>query len=86
MKRSDPLTFYLNAASVEDFVDFIEDADCLALEPTGRNYSELWATIAESHGVSVRWVGHPEVKYLRKSERLPDKNDIESGYIVYVHY
>lgn len=75
IKRSDSLTFYLDAANVEQFVEFIEDADCLALEPTGRNYSELWATIAETHGVKVRWVGHPEVKYLRKSERLPDKND-----------
>ncbi|NET47154.1 transposase [Okeania sp. SIO2B3] len=75
MKRSNSSTFHLNAASVEDFVEFIEGANCLALEPTGKNYSELWATIAETHNVSVRWVGHPEVKYLRKSERLPDKND-----------
>ncbi|MDJ0517702.1 MAG: transposase [Trichodesmium sp. MO_231.B1] len=65
----------MNSASVEKFVEFIDGSDCLALEPTGKNYSELWATIAEAHGVSVRWVGHPEVKYLRKSERLPDKND-----------
>lgn len=74
-KRTDKLTFHLNSASVEKFVEFLEGSDCLALEPTGRNYSELWATIAETHGVSVRWVGHPEVRYLRKSERLPDKND-----------
>ncbi|MGK7914560.1 MAG: hypothetical protein AB4038_03315, partial [Prochloraceae cyanobacterium] len=51
-KRNDELTFYLNSASVEKFVEFIQDSDCLALEPTGRNYSELWATIEQTHGVS----------------------------------
>ncbi|NEO51877.1 MAG: IS110 family transposase [Okeania sp. SIO3B5] len=74
-KKTDPLTFCLNRESVKEFVEFLEDADALVMEPTGGNYSFLWAKIAESHKIFVRWVGHPEVKYLRKSERLPDKND-----------
>ncbi|NER03458.1 MAG: IS110 family transposase [Okeania sp. SIO3C4] len=75
LKRTDPLTFYLNLESVKEFVEFLEAANALVMEPTGGHYSSLWARIAETHGISVKWVGHPEVKYLRKSERLPDKND-----------
>lgn len=75
LKRTDPLTFNLNSESVGKFVEFLQTSDGLVMEPTGGNYSYLWAKIAETHQIPVFWVGHPEVKYLRKSERLPDKND-----------
>ncbi|NEO56571.1 MAG: transposase [Okeania sp. SIO3B5] len=67
--------FSLKTESVEDFVNFLQGADCLILEPTGVHYSYLWQHISSHHGVPVKWVSHPEIKYIRKSERLPDKND-----------
>lgn len=74
-KRDDPLTFRLNRRGEESFINFIQGADCLCMEPTGGNYSFLWEKIATAQNIPIRWIGHPEVKYLRKSERLPDKND-----------
>ncbi|NES06223.1 MAG: IS110 family transposase [Okeania sp. SIO2F4] len=74
-KLKDPLTFHLNSESVEKFVGLARGSQGLVLEPTGVNYSYLWKAIASQHGIEVRWVSHPEVKHLRKSERLPDKND-----------
>ncbi|MGB3512429.1 MAG: hypothetical protein WBA93_24960 [Microcoleaceae cyanobacterium] len=74
-KRDDNLTFHLNRDGEVDFIDFIQGADCLCMEPTGINYSFLWEKIARACNVPIRWIGHPEVKYLRKSKRLPDKND-----------
>ncbi len=75
LKTQDPLTFQLNAESVEQFAHLARSSQGLILEPTGMNYSYLWKAIAFQHGLEVRWVSHPEIRYLRKSERLPDKND-----------
>ncbi|NES66802.1 MAG: transposase, partial [Okeania sp. SIO2D1] len=50
-------------------------ADCLVLEPTGIHYAKVWATVAKYVGVEVRWVGHQESVFTRRSERLPNKND-----------
>ncbi|MDY7004006.1 MAG: transposase [Cyanobacteriota bacterium] len=75
LKKNDYLTFNINSESVGEFVKFLQNSDGLVMEPTGGNYSYLWAKIAETHQIPVFWVGHTEVKYLRKSERLPDKND-----------
>ena len=74
-KQQDDLTFTLNQSGEHKFVEFIQGADCLCMEPTGGNYSFLWEKIATAQNVPIKWIGHPEVKYLRKSERLPDKND-----------
>ncbi|MGL5082223.1 MAG: hypothetical protein ACRC8A_12130 [Microcoleaceae cyanobacterium] len=81
----DPLQFHLNSLGVADFVSFLEGshpltenkvkANALIMEPTGVHYSWLFAKISESHGVPVRWVGHQEAVFLRRQERLPDKND-----------
>ena len=47
----------------------------LVLEPTGINYSWLWAEIATQNGIRVRWADHKSTRHYRESHKLPDKND-----------
>jgi Transposase len=47
----------------------------LVLEPTGINYSWLWAEIATQNGILVRWADHKSTRHYRESHKLPDKND-----------
>ncbi|NET28850.1 hypothetical protein [Okeania sp. SIO1I7] len=83
--KPDPLTFHANKSSLADFEAYLlgdrelakakVKADCLVLEPTGIHYAKVWAIVAEYVGVEVRWVGHQESVFTRRSERLPNKND-----------
>jgi hypothetical protein len=57
----------------------------LAMEPTGTNYSALWAKICESEGIPIRWVGHVEVANFRRSNRLPNKNDAADAVAIYYY-
>ncbi|NES68445.1 MAG: transposase [Okeania sp. SIO2D1] len=83
--KPDPLTIQANKSSLADFEAYLlgdrelakakVKADCLVLEPTGIHYAKVWAIVAEYVGVEVRWVGHQESVFTRRSERLPNKND-----------
>ncbi|MEM1167834.1 MAG: hypothetical protein AAGJ08_01760 [Cyanobacteria bacterium P01_H01_bin.35] len=81
----DPLTFHANKSSLAEFENYLRGnhylakgkgrADCLVLEPTGIHYAKAWAIVAQYVGVEIRWVGHQESVFTRRSERLPNKND-----------
>ncbi|MGD1712857.1 hypothetical protein [Dapis sp. BLCC M172] len=83
--KPDPLTFHANKLSLLDFENYLlgnhdlakakVKADALVLEPTGIHYAKVWAIVAEYVGVEVKWVGHQESVFTRRSERLPNKND-----------
>ncbi|MDJ0553493.1 MAG: hypothetical protein QNJ68_03455 [Microcoleaceae cyanobacterium MO_207.B10] len=83
--KPDPLTFHANKLSLADFETYLlgqhdlaktkVKADCLVLEPTGIHYAKVWAIVANYVDVEVRWVGHQESVFTRRSERLPNKND-----------
>lgn len=45
------------------------------LEPTGVNYSKIWAQSLAANGVEVLWVGHCELASFRRDNRLVGKND-----------
>jgi hypothetical protein len=72
-KEPDPFKFYANLNDIQKLLALQPDA--IALEPTGIHYAWIWAHIARSEGIAVRWVGHQEVAHFRKQARLPDKND-----------
>lgn len=57
----------------------------LAMEPTGTNYSALWAKICQTEGIPIRWVGHIEVANFRRSNRLPNKNDAADAVAIYYY-
>ncbi len=81
----DPLTFHANKSGLAEFKNYLRGnhylakgkvrADCLALEPTGIHYAKVWAIVAEYFGVEIKWIGHQESVFTRRSERLPNKND-----------
>lgn len=82
-KPEEPKQFYYKY----DFKSFKADAsgikgilqlkpDLALIEPTGTNYSKLWVTILGENGVTIRFVGHKELRKYRESHlRLPDKDD-----------
>jgi hypothetical protein len=49
--------------------------DCVILEPTGVNYSRLWADWLVKANVPILWVGHAQLRGFRKGLMLPSKND-----------
>ena len=57
----------------------------IGMEPTGTNYSALWAKICETEGIPIRWVGHIEVANFRRSNRLPNKNDAADAVAIYYY-
>lgn len=63
--------------SAFDFADYVNEIlpDVAILEPTGNHYSRLWASILESLGVKIFWVGHIELRRYRGGKNLPNKSD-----------
>ncbi|KGF73358.1 hypothetical protein DO97_21430 [Neosynechococcus sphagnicola sy1] len=49
--------------------------DYVVLEPTGVNYSRLWATWLDKANVPILWVGHAQLRGYRMGLKLPSKND-----------
>lgn len=45
------------------------------MEPTGVNYSKIWAEILTNHGCQILWVGHSNLKAWRNAHKMPNKND-----------
>jgi hypothetical protein len=74
----DCLTFYYNDGGINQMMQL--EFDAIALEPTGMHYSNLVAEVARQHGKEILWVGHVEASNHRKSQKLPDKNDLADSY------
>lgn len=74
----DDLTFYANAGGVAAFLAL--EPTAIVLEPTGVHYSSFWATVAQEHGIKILWVSHAAIANFRKSNKLPNKNDVADAY------
>lgn len=80
-QRSSYPAFYANPKlrqrTAFDFAAYIKEIrpDYAALEPTGVHLSKLWATILESLGVKILWVGHVQLRRYRGGKNLPNKSD-----------
>lgn len=86
-------TFYSNPdakkkqKSAFDFADYVSETkpDVAILEPTGNHYSRLWASILESLGVKILWVGHIELRRYRGGKNLPNKSDAADALAMAVY-
>ncbi|NJN13163.1 MAG: IS110 family transposase [Richelia sp. RM2_1_2] len=66
--------FKADASGIKGILDL--KPDVALIEPTGTNYSKLWVTALTQNGVSVKFVGHKELRSYRSSHlNLPDKDD-----------
>lgn len=70
--------------SAFDFADFVKHSqpEIALMEPTGNHYSRLWATILESLGVKLLWVGHVELRRYRGAKNLPNKSDASDALAI----
>lgn len=91
--RSEPRQLYYDL----DFAKFYADAsgirellalkpDVAVLEPTGVNYSKLWATKLAQCGVKIVLVGHKELRSYRVNLGLPDKDDSADALALAIYY
>lgn len=60
--------------------------DVAVLEPTGVNYSKLWATKLAEAGVKVVLVGHKQLRGYRENLDLPDKDDSADALALACYY
>jgi transposase len=61
--------------------------DIAVMEPTGVNYSKLWATKLARAGVTVVLVGHTQLRHYRRSHlELPDKDDDADALALACYY
>ena len=67
-------TFKADASGIKGILEL--NPEIALIEPTGTNYSKLWVTILSENGVTIKFVGHNELRKYRESHlRLPDKDD-----------
>lgn len=64
---------YPNSYGIQEILSL--GATHAILEPTGVNYSKIWAQTLASAGVVILWVGHCELASFRRDNRLVGKND-----------
>ncbi|MBE9124892.1 MULTISPECIES: IS110 family transposase [unclassified Coleofasciculus] len=82
----DTQTFYFTKTGISHLLKL--KPDVIVLEPTGVHYSWLLAHICHCEGIEVLWVGHCEATHYRKSNKLPDKNDLADALALaaYAHH
>lgn len=65
--------FYANAEGLRNLL--LLKPEVAVLEPTGVNYTKIWATKLAEAGVKVILVGHKQLRTHRENLGLPDKDD-----------
>lgn len=76
--------FYTNPEGIKKLLGL--NADVAVLEPTGVNYSKLWATHLAMSGVKVVLVGHKQLRAYRINLDLPDKDDQADALALACYY
>ena len=76
--------FYADASGIKGLLAL--KPDIAVLEPTGVNYSKLWATKLAQYGVKVILVGHKELRSYRANLGLPDKDDPADALALAIYY
>jgi transposase len=93
VRPTEPRQFYYDA----NFPRFYTDAtgikallslkpDVAVLEPTGGNYSKLWATHLTANGIEAFLVGHKQLRSYRENLGLPDKDDQADALALACYY
>lgn len=75
---------YTNAQGIKTLLSM--NVDVAVLEPTGVNYSKLWATHLAVAGVKVVMVGHKQLRAYRINLDLPDKDDQADALALACYY
>lgn len=93
-KPEDPRQFYYecefhcfgaNSTGIKALLSL--NPDVAVIEPTGVNYSRLWAMHLILSGVEVRLVGHKELRRYRENQlSLPDKDDQADALALACYY
>ncbi|MBD2773193.1 IS110 family transposase [Iningainema tapete] len=93
-KPEDPRQFYYeckfycftaNSIGIKALLSL--NPDVAVIEPTGVNYSRLWATHLSRAGVDVKLVGHKELRRYRENQLgLPDKDDDADALALACYY
>lgn len=76
--------FYADASGIKRLLDL--QPDIAVLEPTGINYSKLWATRLAAAGVEIVLVGHKQLRAYRENLNLPDKDDPADALALACYY
>jgi transposase len=77
--------FYANVTGIKELLAL--KPDVAVLEPTGVNYSKLWATKLARAGVKVVLVGHTQLRHYRDAHLgLPDKDDDADALALACYY
>lgn len=76
--RSTIPTMQANKEGIEQLL--LMKPDYAVLEPTGINYSRLWANWLIEASIPLLWVGHAQLKSHRIELKLPNKNDAADAF------
>jgi hypothetical protein len=60
--------------------------DVIVMEPTGIWYSKIWAAIAESLSIPVKWMGHQDLNHNRGNYGFDDKDDRKDAFSLALSY
>lgn len=89
----EPRQFYYDATFKRYFADALGiksllelQPDVAVMEPTGVNYSKLWAAKLAAGGVQVVLVGHKQLRSYRINLGLPDKDDEADALALACYY
>lgn len=75
---------YANPAGIKSLLAL--SPDVAVLEPTGVNYTRIWATKLAEAGVQVMLVGHKQLRTFREALGLPDKDDQADSLALALYY
>lgn len=81
---SDFPRFYTDAAGIKALLAL--NPQVAVMEPTGVNYSKLWAVRLAEAGVEVVLVGHKQLRSYRINLGLPDKDDNSDALALACYY
>jgi transposase len=76
--------FYTDASGIKGLLAL--KPDVAVMEPTGVNYSKLWAFHLTRAGVQVVLVGHKQLRKYRENLDLPDKDDQADALALACYY
>lgn len=77
-------TFQADAKGLRDLLSL--NPDVAVMEPTGTNYSKIWAAKLTQAGVAIALVGHIELRNYRKNLGLSDKDDAGDALALACYY
>ena len=77
-----------SSVNLKDAIELLKELkpDAIVMEPTGVWYSRLWAKLAESLSIEVKWIGHSDLAHNRGAYGFKDKDDRTDAFCLAVSY